>query len=170
MIRKVFPDSKIVSKYHCASTKTTCMLNEAVAPMLIEDLLNSMKAHPFSLSVDGSNDLDLEKMNPVTIRLYDVTYNKIVTRFLDMCTSSSGIAEGIYSVVDSKLKELLQCSNPWSLCTSVGVDNTSVNIGARDSLKTRVLSCNPVIYFNGCPCHIFHNAAQKLVRILWVGY
>ena len=47
------------------------------------------------------------------------------------------------------------------MCTSVGVDNTSVNIGVRDSLKTRVLGCNPAIYFNGCPCHILHNAAQK---------
>ena len=35
------------------------------------------------------------------------------------------------------------------------------NIGARDSLKTRVLGCNPAIYFNGCPCHILHKTAQK---------
>ena len=87
--------------------------------------------------------------------------NSIVTRFLDMCTYTSSTAEGIFSVVDSRMKELLQCSNPWALCTSVGVDNTSVIVGARDSLKTRVISCNPTIYFNGCACHILHNAAQK---------
>ena len=137
------------------------MLNEAVAPMLIENLLDSMKIHPFSISIDGLNDSGLEKMNPVTIRLYDINDNKIVTRFLDMCTSTSGTAQGLFSAVDSKLRELLQCSNPWNMCTSVGVDNTSVNIGTRDSLKTRVLGCNPAIYFNGCPCHILHNAAQK---------
>ena len=57
-----------------------------------------------SISVDGSNDSGLEKMNPVTIRLYDVNDNKVVTRFLDMCTSSSSTAAGIYSVVDSKLR------------------------------------------------------------------
>ena len=43
----------------------------------------------------------------------------------------------------------------------MGVDNTFVDIGARDSLKIRVISCNPAIYFNGCSCHILHNAAQK---------
>ena len=101
-------------------------------------------------------------MNPVTVRLYDVNCNKVVTRFLDICTSTSATAEGIYSVMDSKLVELLlQCTNPWSMCTSVGVDNTSVNIGVRDSLKTRVLNRNPAVYFNGCPCHIIHNAAKK---------
>ncbi|CAB4036850.1 PREDICTED: uncharacterized protein LOC107326933 [Paramuricea clavata] len=157
----VFPDSKIASKYRSASTKATCMLNEAVAPMLIEDLLQSMKLHPFSLSVDGSNDEGLEKMNPLTVRIFYINANRIVTRFLDMCTSSSATAEGIFTVIDEKLTKFLECAQPWNLCTSVGVDNTSVNIGIRNSLKTRVLTRNPAIYFNGCPCHIIHNAAQK---------
>ena len=30
-IRELFPDSKIASKYHSASTKATCMLNGGVA-------------------------------------------------------------------------------------------------------------------------------------------
>ena len=46
-IRKAFPDSKIASKYHSASTKATCIPNEAVTPTLIEDLLESMKVYPF---------------------------------------------------------------------------------------------------------------------------
>ena len=71
-IRKVFPDSKIALKHHSASTKATCMLNEAVAPMLINDLLSSMRSHPFSVCIDGSNDIELEKMNPVTVRIFNV--------------------------------------------------------------------------------------------------
>ena len=41
------------------------------------------------------------------------------------------------------------------------MDNTSVNIGTRNSLKTRIVEKNPAIFFNGCPCHIIHNAARK---------
>ena len=78
-----------------------------------------------------------------------------------MCTSTSGTTEGVFTVIDNKMKELLQSTDPWALCTSVSVDNTSVNIGVRDSFKTRVTKCNPAIFFNGCPCHILHNAAQK---------
>ena len=70
-------------------------------------------------------------------------------------------AEGIYSAMNAKLEELLHCPNPLALCTSVVVDNTSVNIGVWDSIKTRVLSQNSEIYFNGCPNYIIHNAAQK---------
>ena len=160
-IRKVFPDSKIALKYHSASTKATCILNEAVAPTLISDLLENMRVHPFSISIDGSNDSDLEKMNPITVRIYDCKCNMIVNRFLNMCTTTSATAEGIYTAMNTTLQNLLSCPNPWSLCTAVGVDNTSVNIGIRDSIKTRVLRQNPAVYFNGCPCHIIHNAAQK---------
>ena len=160
-IRNIFPDSKIASNYHSASTKATCMLNFAVAPALLDDLVGSMKIHPFSISIDGSNDTGLQKMNPTTVRIYDVDRNKVVTRFLDMCTSTTATAEGIYGALDSKLVQFLGCANPWSMCTSIGVDNTSVNIGIRDSLMTRILQCNPAIYFNGCACHIIHNAAQK---------
>ena len=76
-IRSIFPDSKIASAYHSASTKATCMLNLAVAPTLIKGLLECMRTHPFSLSIDGSNE-------SITIRLYDINNDRIVTRFLDM--------------------------------------------------------------------------------------
>ena len=82
------------------------MLNEAVAPVLLGDLISIMKTHPFfSVPWMGSNDSDLEQMHPITIRIFDTHTNKIVTRFLDMCTSTSGTAEGIFSVVDGKLQQ-----------------------------------------------------------------
>lgn len=160
-IRELFPDSKIASKYHSASTKATSMLNGAVAPVFISELVSSMKVHPFSICIDGSNDSGLEKINPITVRIYDVNINKVVTRFLDMCTSTSSTAEALYTALNGRLSELLSCENPWLNCISVGVDNTSVNIGIRNSIKSRVLQRNSNIYFNGCPCHIIHNTAHK---------
>lgn len=161
MIRNVFPDSDIASHYHSASTKSTCILNLTVAPVLQNDLVLSMQSNAFSLAVDSSNDSGLEKMNPLTVRIFDVDSGKIVMRFLDMCTTSSSTAAAIYEKMDGKLIELLGLSNPWINCTSVGVDNASVNIGVRNSLKSRVLQRNPAIYFSGCPCHILHIASQK---------
>ena len=97
-IRNSFTDSKIASKYHSASTKATCMLNVAVTPALVEDFLESMRVRPYSLSVDGSNDTGLLKMNPITVKIYDINCSWIVTQFLNM---------------DSKLVNLLECANPW---------------------------------------------------------
>ena len=95
------------------------------------------------------------------VQMYDYTENCIVSRLLDMCTATSATAHSIYTALDNRLIELIQGDNPWSLCTSISVDNASVNLGVRDSLKTRILQRNSAIYFNGCPCHIIHNASRK---------
>ena len=50
---------------------------------------------------------------------------------------------------------------PWTNCVGTAVDNTSVNLGRRNSIMTRVLQQNPNVYFMGCPCHIVHNTAMK---------
>ena len=158
-IRSQFCDSKVAAQYHSASTKTMCMLNGAIAPSLLSELVEKKKIGAFSLMVDGSNDSGLEKMNPLTVRIFD--RNSINTYFLDMCPMASSTAEGIFTGMNSRLAKLLGIENPWMNCTAVGVDNTSVNIGVRNSLKVCVQARNPSIYFNGCPCHIIHNAGQK---------
>ena len=60
---KMFPDSKIVKKFHCSRTKTTCILNNALAPELNGYLCDFMKNEPYSLVNDGSNDSSVKKMN-----------------------------------------------------------------------------------------------------------
>ena len=131
-IRSQFSDSKVATKYHSASTKAMCMLNGAVAPSLLSHLIAKMKSNPFSLMIDGSNDTGLEKMNPITIRIFDI--NCVTTRFLDMCPTTSSTAEAIFTSMDSRLVTLLGMENPWINCTAVGVDNTSANIGVGNSL------------------------------------
>ena len=84
-----------------------------------------------------------------------------MTHFLDMCTTTSATAEAIFNAMDHKLVSLLDEDNPWLRCTSFGVDNTSVNIGSRNSFKTRIKIKNPSVHISRCNCHILHNAAQK---------
>ena len=100
-------------------------------------------------------------MNPVTVRIHDNVNGHVVTQFLDMYLSSNSTAAHLYNVINGNLAQLLKCENPWNLYTSIGIDNTSVNIGLRGSLKSRITKRNPV-YFCGSPCHIIHNTAHKV--------
>ena len=125
-----------------------CILNDAVAPVLLADLVAKMKANAFSLMIDGSNDTGLEKMYPLTVQIFDV--NSVGTYFLDMCPTASSTQEGIFTSVNDRLTKLLEVPNPWMNCTAVGVDNTSVNLGVRESIKVRVQACNCSVYFSGC--------------------
>ena len=44
-----------------------------------------MKENIFSLARVGSNDTSLEKMNPLTVRIYDINTSRVVTHFIDIC-------------------------------------------------------------------------------------
>ena len=81
MFKDIFPDSQIAKMYSCARTKTACILNGALAKELQATLIDIMKNNPFSLATDGSNDSGLQKMNPLTVRIFDTNRGCITTRF-----------------------------------------------------------------------------------------
>ena len=143
----------ILYRRHCYSLLKFSFL------ICIAALVEEMKASPFSLLVDGSNDTGVEKMNPLTVKIFDITRQEVVTHLLDMCTTSGrdcGTAVAIFNKIDSALD---RHDIPWQNCVGFGVDNTSVNIGLRHSIMTHVQQKNAECYFMGCPCHLVHNIA-----------
>ena len=121
-------------------------------------LVDYMKAEPFALATDGSNDSGLQKMNPLTVRIFDMCRGQVTTQLLDMCLTTSGTVESIYTKISDTLS---QFEIDWKMCVAFSVDNTSVNLGRSNSIKTRALQQNPSTYFIGCPCHMIHNTATK---------
>lgn len=116
LFRDIFPDSKIAKGFSAARTKTTCILNMALRPHFEKLLVSVMKQSPFSLATDGSNDTGLQKMNPVTIRIFDEQNGIVGTRFLDMCLTSgtgSATARAIFDAIDGALDSR---DIPWSQC------------------------------------------------------
>lgn len=63
-------------------------------------LVEHMKNYPYALATDGSNDNGLEKMNPLTVRIFDVNAGKVKTSLLDMCMTPSGTALDIFNAID----------------------------------------------------------------------
>ena len=152
----IYTDSEIASSRH---TKTACIIIGAIAPFFQKNLVDVMKREPYTIAIDGSSDTGREKMNPLTVRVFDIAHDTTVsTKFLDTCMSSSATAEGIFSKIEAVLdKHNILFGN----CVGIGLDNTSVNMGCRNSIKTRILQKNPAIQVMGCPCHILHNTASR---------
>ena len=116
-----FPDRDIAKMFSSRRTNTACTLNGAIASVLQQNLVDSMKRCPFTLYIDGSTDTGVVKMNPLTVRIFNVEYGMVHTQFLDMCMSSQSTAEGIFT----KMQEALQKHEiPWLNCVGVSVDNT----------------------------------------------
>ena len=49
----------------------------------------------------------------------------------------------------------------WDYSLAIGLDNTNVNIGNHNSIKSRAKKKNRSIVITGCPCHILYNALCK---------
>lgn len=76
-----FSDSRTASKYRSRTTKTTWMLNGAFTPHLLTSLTDAMKVQPFPMSINGSNDTGLEKLNPMMVRTFDIMSEELSIDF-----------------------------------------------------------------------------------------
>ena len=160
IVKSEFQGSAAAENFACGRTKTSAIIN-CLGDEFRAELVDDMKKFPFSFMIDGSNDTGIAKMHPVTVGIYDVNFNRVMTKFLDMNLiegSTSGTAATIFQHVNALFQKYELSGNS---VTGLGVDNTNVNIGARDSIKSRVLAKQPNVVVAGCPCHMLHNAAAK---------
>ena len=100
LFKDIFPDSKIAKNYACGKTKTACISNRAIKPDSQKNLIDNIKNNSYSISTDGSNDIGLKKMNPVTVRLFNINQRMVVTQFSEMWLSSSSDSDGIFAAID----------------------------------------------------------------------
>ena len=121
-------------------------------------LVKQMKKDPLSLATDGSNNKGFVKLNPLLVRLFGDDLGYVNVQLLDMCRLKSGTAKILFENIYNALR-----SNEinWPILVGLSLDNTVVNLGQHNSIKTRVQEVNNSIYNNGCPSHIVHNTANK---------
>ncbi|KAK6466758.1 hypothetical protein HHUSO_G35875 [Huso huso] len=125
LMKECFKDSDVAQRYGAARTKTTCIINRAIAPYLHDELVKKMRNRPYTLSTDGSNDTGREKMNPLTVKLFDV--DRVEHMFLDMCITTgtnAATAETIFEKMDSVLRK---DNIPWQNCVGLSVDNANLS-------------------------------------------
>lgn len=119
LLRDIFPDTLTAKAYASASTKTTWIINGSLAPYYKSSLVELMKSQPYSIAIDGSNDSGVEKMNPITVKMFISTRGMIVTRFLDMCIMTGRykqISKNInfsFVIQERRLGQQKQFSTKW---------------------------------------------------------
>ena len=140
--------------------KTTCIMNQAMRPLVQNELTEYMKEELFSLLNDGSSDTGLKKMNAVAVDIFDVNRSKKVEfTFYDIGVTTgkhSGKAENMFSAINSTLtNDGVDLNN----LVSIGLDNTNSNMGLRSSIKSRILQKNSDVFVAGCSCLLAYLAA-----------
>lgn len=143
LFRKIFPDSEIAKTYGCAATKTAAIINYAMAPGMLNPVLNYFQQNPFSLAIDGSSDTGTESMYPLVVCIYDVNRGEVTSCFWHMCLISNCTAKGIFEQVSSAFAKY---SVPWENVIGLSLDNASVNMGKHKGLYRHFESKNPCVH------------------------
>ena len=156
----MFPDSKIAKEFSCSRTKTTCILNQDMAPLLKESLVSHLQANHFGFVNGGSSDTGLKQMNAMCALVFDVNRSKRVElKCYDLCATSGEDASKASTLFASIENALDRESIPWKNVVSMGLDNCSTNMGRRNSIKSRFSDKNEASFIAGCNCHLAHLAA-----------
>ena len=90
--------------FSCAHSKTPPIAN-CISNFLREQLIQDMKNSPFSIMVDGSNNTGLEMMLPITVRIFNVNFGSVITKFFYMNLLSgrdNGTGEVIFDSNDAQ--------------------------------------------------------------------
>lgn len=116
-----------------------------------EDVIKRMKIEPFSIMLDISNDTGFDKMFPVTLRLFDINFNGVMTKFLDMNMLVGRHASTKQLKFNSTGTLFNKFELIWNNVTDLGLSNTNSNIGARNSIKQRAIEKNGNVFASGCP-------------------
>ena len=122
---KVYPEGKSFTDY-------SLIIVAEIYIIFRSELIQQINSGPYSLGTDGSNDESgIKKLNPASIRLFDDNKGKVSAQLLDMGACKEGTTEALFNNIDSILREnKVDGEN----CVAVGVDNTAVNVGKKNSI------------------------------------
>ena len=163
LFKKMFPDSKIASKYSCARTKTTAILGE-LSEQTSNSIAEKARSGPFSLATDGSNDGGSAQLYPVLISVFNETTGQVEEGLLSLAAcENDSTGENIFLLLDKELKER---KIPWENCVAFCADNASVMLGKHKGVASFIHKQNTDCYVVGCPCHMIHNTAKKAAKAL----
>lgn len=153
--------AKVNIKLH--RTKCSMIIQNVIAPCLVEKLVADIADHPFSLIVDESTDISTVKYLCVCIRYFSDSLNAIVVDFLGLVEIEKATATDLHLALTEFLKVLgLNVNNMIGL----GTDGANNLCGVNHSLFTLLKENNPKLQLIRCICHSIDNASSKAAEAL----
>lgn len=146
----MFVDSKIAKAFSSARTKTTCIVKGALSPHFMDPVVEICQEKPFAILCDEGNDNE-DKNFAILVRFWDDELKKPMTRFLDMPVCNSGTGQKLFDLIDETLSSK---KIPWSKVVAFESDTTNVMVGKHNSVLSRVKLKQPMVFSQGCVCHL----------------
>ncbi|XP_077276673.1 zinc finger protein 862-like isoform X1 [Temnothorax americanus] len=136
-----FKDSQAVKRMKMHRTKCSEIIKNVLGPYFNNELLSDIGNGKYSLLLDESNDVSVNKLLGIVIIYYSDKQGKTISSFLALTKLEICNAEGIVNALKKTLEEMkLDLQN----LLAIGTDNASVMVGINNGvyakLKAEVLS------------------------------
>lgn len=144
-------------------TKCTALINSVVSPSLRDELISDMKGKKFSLMVDESTDVAVEKLLAVCARYFSEKSGEILTAFLGLYPVVQATGEALFLALTECLREH---GLAFADCIGIACDGAAVMVGEHNSVWSRIKKESPNCVLNKCVCHSLALCVQKAFEVL----
>lgn len=146
-------------------TKCSRLITQVIAPALLEALVEDVGNQPFSLILDESTDVSVQKHLAICIRYSSSRQEGIITNFLGIVTLTDATAIVLYKRLDAYLRSIkININN----LVAIGTDGASAMCGVNHSLFTQLRDNVPLpnLMLVKCICHSLHLCSSKASEVL----
>ena len=158
LLKEVISDSKIATDLQLHRTKATNIIKNVLAPVEVEEVIDVLRTTKFSILVDESTDISVNKFLCVLVKYFHDSDIHVKLLELLPINSTDCSAESIYNQFKSSMvvKDI-------PLCNIIGVacDGANVMVGQHNSFVTRLKQECPDLIVMQCICHSASLAASK---------
>ena len=163
LFSRMFPDSSIAKRYKSSRTKTTALIIESISKVIHEQLVGKLKQSYFSLLMDESTDISVDKQACLVVRMFDEASGTVNSKFLSMVSVPLADADHLFNAIDNLFEvEAI----PYSNMVGFGSDGASVMLGKNNSVVTRLKNKQPNLFHLHCLCHVAHLCASDACKKL----
>ncbi|CAF3694557.1 unnamed protein product [Rotaria socialis] len=164
VLKTTFSSSSAIAKsMSCGRTKCNSIPVNVLAPYFTQKVLTEVKeAYFYSIMFDASNKGNT-KFFPVCVQYFSKIGVKkgIIDLIDDADESATNIFENLMTVIKKS-------GFPFDGLTSIGADNTNVNMGNDHSVYTLFNNEIENLFKGNCYCHILHNGVKWVHQQLTV--
>lgn len=156
LVPQMFPDSETARKFHCARTKTSQIIVQALGASIEEHVQNVMRSSFFTLLIDESTDITVTRQIVVMARVF--ASDQVETHLYKVIPlNGKASGENLFDTVNASFKA---DSVPWENCLSMSSDGAKAMVGEFNSVLSRVKQQQENVWFLHCTCHVAHLAAS----------
>lgn len=171
LLSNVFQDSEIAKELAVKRTKAKNIVTNVIGASHKDYLCDILKNIKFSVLVDESTDIAVNKTACILVRYFDCQTGRIKTSLWELVSlfqeskdiTNQGTAEHLYKII---INTFLSKQIPLDNIIGFASDGCNMMMGQHNSVSSRFRDSCPGIIILKCICHSLHLCSSQACKSL----